>query len=386
MINSIIVDTGSYIPTKIVPNSEFFNNEFYGEDGLRLSQPNEEIIRKFQEITGIESRRYVSDDLVASDIGFFAAKNAIESSGIDPETLDYIIVAHNFGDVRSDNRRSDFVPNLGARIKNKLGINNPKCIPKDLPFGCPGWLQGMIDADYFIRSGDAKRVLVIGTETLSRVCDPHDRDSMIYADGAGATILAPFESDSPVGILSHAVRSDTIKYSNLLWMGPSYNPNYPSNDLFLKMSGNVLYGYALDYVPGIIKEALDRAGLNLSDITKLCIHQANSKMDHGILANTCKIYGYTKGFLDKSLLPKKQTDATIGEIINKYGINDIPPDIMPMTISWLGNSSVATVPTLLDLLFKGKLNGHNLDKGNIAVIGAIGAGMAINGVVYKMPY
>ena len=112
-----------------------------------------------------------------------------------PRQLDYILVAHNFGDVTEDNRRSDFVPTLAARVKHKLGIENPTTIAYDLPFGCPGWLQGVIQADYYLRSGDAKRVLVIGAETLSRVCDPHDRDSMIYADGAGAILLEARESD-----------------------------------------------------------------------------------------------------------------------------------------------------------------------------------------------
>ena len=234
----------------------------------------------------------------------------------------------------------------------------------------------MIMADYLIRSGDAKRVLIIGTETLSRVCDPHDRDSMIYADGAGATILEAYSiplemkdmpdgsmcstskvSDKSVGIISHAVRSDTIDHSNLLWMGSSYNPNYPSNDLFLKMNGNALYKYALRYVPGILKQALDKAGLHLSDVSKLCIHQANEKMDYAILEEICKI----------------------------YDTKEIPWNIMPMTINEFGNSSVATIPTLLDLILKGNLEGHNFKSGYIIVFASVGAGMNINVVVYRVP-
>src|SRR5690606_22531449 len=156
----------------------------------------------------------------------FAGRNALESARIDQETLDYIIVAHNFGDVRKDNQRTDMVPTLAARVKQKLGIANPYTVAYDLPFGCPGWLQGVIQGDYYIRSGDAKRVLVIGSETLSRISDPHDIDSMIFSDGAGAVILEGRSSDQPMGILAHVSRSDTLEFAGLLTMGPSYNPAY----------------------------------------------------------------------------------------------------------------------------------------------------------------
>lgn len=353
-----IIGTGSYIPEKIVPNSNFLSHKFYDSDGNILSQSNEEIISKFQEITEINARRYVDDDLVASDIGFFAAQKALE--GFDPEALDYIIVAHNFGDVKADNRRSDFVPSLAARIKHKLGIKNPRCVAQDLPFGCPGWLQGVIQANSLLCSDEfVAHILVIGTETLSRISDPHDRDSMIYADGAGAVLLRGVPNNASAGIMSHAVRSDTINHSQLLWMGPSYNPAYPGKDLFIKMNGNALYKYALRYVPEVVEEALNKAGLHLRHVSKLLIHQANAKMDYAILDGVCKLYE-----------TKRQ---------------DLPANIMPITISWLGNSSVATIPTLLDLLLKNKLEGHSVKSGDIIVFASIGAGMNINAMVYKMP-
>src|SRR5690606_14009607 len=127
---------------------------------------------------GIQERRYVTDDLVASDIAAFAARDALASAGFDGDTLDYIIVAHNFGDIRADNLRSEFVPALASRVKHSLQITNPATVAYDLPFGCAGWLQGLIQADAYIRNGGARRILVIGAETLSRICDPHDRDSM----------------------------------------------------------------------------------------------------------------------------------------------------------------------------------------------------------------
>jgi hypothetical protein len=177
MPNSIIISTGCCIPSEVVPNTHFLNSEFYGADGVRLEKPNPEIIQKLYNITGIRERRHVSDDLTTTDIAYEAALQALE--GIDKEGLDYIIVAQNFGDVRSGNLRTDMVPTIASRVKHRLRIENPYTVAYDIPFGCPGWLQGMIMADYYIRSGDAQRVLVIGAEILSRVSDPHDVDRMI---------------------------------------------------------------------------------------------------------------------------------------------------------------------------------------------------------------
>ncbi len=354
---SIIKGTGCYIPEKRVLNEDFIKNDFYDSDGNKINIPNEEVIKKFEKITEIKERRYVTDDLKASDIGYFAANDAIINSGIDKESLDYIIVAHNFGDVENDNKRSDFVPSIAARIKNKLGIKNPKTISFDLPFGCPGWLMGMIQADYFLRSGDAKRALIIGAETLSRISDPHDRDSMLYSDGAGATILEAIESNEPVGILSHASRSDTLNHAFLLWMGKSNNPDYKGDELFLKMNGRKLYEYAIDTVPMVVKEALEKANTDLEKVKKVLIHQANAKMDDAILIRLFKLY-------------------------NK---KEIPQNVMPMTISEFGNSSVATIPTLLSLLFNNKFSDHKVTNGNILVFASVGAGMNINSLIYKMP-
>ncbi len=357
LVNIVIIGTGRFIPENIVKNESFLQNEFYDATGARIARSNQEIIEKFQEITEIEERRYADDEHVTSDLAYFAAKDALESSNTDMETLDYIIVAHNFGDVKKDNPRTDIVPTLASRVKAKLGIKNPLTVAYDIPFGCPGWLQGVIQANYFIKSGDAKRALIIGAETLSRISDPHDIDSMIYSDGAGAVIIEQQISDTPAGILSHITRSDTIKHASLLTMAQSYNPNYGKETLFLKMNGRKLYEYALTTVPGAIKDCIDKAGLKLSDIKKLLIHQANAKMDEAILQRLLKL----------------------------YDTKEAPEHIMPMTIAKLGNNSVATIPILLDLLQKGKLENHSFDSGDICVLASVGAGMNVNAVVYKFP-
>ena len=354
-IRSIITGTGSFIPDNIVTNEDFLENRFLQKNGEPFDKSNQEIIEKFQLITGIEERRYADDDMMASDMGAVAAERALEASGLDPEELDYIIVAHNFGDILHDNRRSDMVPALASRVKNRLGIKNPKCVAYDLPFGCPGWLQGIIQANYYIRSGDATSALVIGSETLSRVCDPHDRDSMIYADGAGATVLQASEPGSSSGILSHASRSDTETQAFFLEMERSYNEDY-DDTLFMKMDGRKLYQYAITHVPGLVKESIEDAGLELSDIKKVLIHQANEKLDEAILTRLFKL----------------------------YDVSEIPDGIMPMTINKLGNTSVATVPTLLDLVSRNKMNGQNLNPGDDIVLASVGAGMHINSVVYRV--
>lgn len=356
-IKSVIVGTGSFIPARLVPNSEFLGNQFYGPDGKLIDRSSAEIIEKFQAITGINARQYITDDQCTSDIALLAAEDALTSSGADRESLDYLIVAHNFGDVPAGNRRSDMVPALASRVKHRLGIKNPRTVAYDLPFGCAGWLQAVIQADYFIKSGDAKRVLVIGAETLSRVCDPHDRDSMIYADGAGACLLEGLHTDQPIGILSHCTHSDTGEDPPLIRLGQSYDPEYAGSEMFLKMTGHRLYEYALRAVPQVVKEAVTKAGLDLRDVSKILIHQANAKMDEAILER----------------------------IYSLFGTDPAPDKVMPMTISWLGNSSVATIPTLLDLLLKEKIEHQRLKSGHRIVLAAVGAGMNINALVYGIP-
>jgi 3-oxoacyl-[acyl-carrier-protein] synthase-3 len=353
MPNSIIISTGCCIPSKIVPNAHFLENEFFGSDGVRQEKPNPEIVEKLFNITGIRERRYAQDDTTTTDIAYQAAANAL--IGIDKERLDYIIVAQNFGDVQAGNLRTDMVPTIASRVKHRLQIENPYTVAYDIPFGCPGWLQGMIMGDYYIRSGDAQRVLVIGAEILSRVSDPHDVDCMIFADGAGATLLEASDKDG--GILSHVARTDAIDNAWMLRVGGSYNPHHQGEELYIKMDGHDIYKYALRTVPRVVKQALDKAQIGLGDVKKILMHQANAKMD----------------------------DAILKRLFQLYGVETIPQDIMPMIIHWAGNSSVATVPTMLDLLLKGQLDGHQLAAGDYVVFASVGAGMNINAMVYRMP-
>ncbi|HMK07019.1 MAG TPA: ketoacyl-ACP synthase III, partial [Flavobacterium sp.] len=317
-MNIKITGSGSYIPTEIVSNKDFAEHVFLNDDGTPFPHPNDVVAEKFLEITGIQERRYVTDNLNNSDIAFLAAKKAVEDANIDPETLDYIIFAHNFGNVKKGAIQTDLVPSLATRVKFDLRIKNPKCVAYDMLFGCPGWLEGVIQAQAFIKAGMAKKCLVIGAETLSRVVDLHDRDSMIYSDGAGATIIEATDEDG--GILAHETATFTYDEAYYLYFGNSFNKECDPNVRYLKMHGRKIYEFALSNVPKAMKECLDKSGVDIKDVKKILIHQANEKMDEAIIHRFYKLHGQTA-----------------------------PDEIMPMSIHKLGNSSVATVPTLYDL-------------------------------------
>lgn len=355
MPNTIIIGSGSYLPNRIVGRDFFLNSEFYAEDGQKIDKPAEETISKFVEITEIENRRFIEDDLSNSKIGYEAAKKAIEDAKIDPETLDYIIYASNFGEV-TVHGYSDFMPNMAARVKNQLGIKNRKCITYDMMFGCPGWVEAMILADHFIKAGVAKNILVIGGETLSRVTDPHDRNRMIFADGAGAVVVTATEQEN-VGIIAHNTICDNGPELNYLANGPSINKDADQSRLYVRMQGRKIYEYALKNVPAAIKDTIEDANLSIENIDKILIHQANAKMDYAMIERLHKL----------------------------YDIKEYDHSISPMTIQEFGNSSVATIPTMFDLIIKGKMEGHSFqEKGNI-VMTSVGAGMNINAIVYRFP-
>lgn len=355
-LQTVITGTGSYIPTQVKGNDYFGAHEFYDEHRQAIPSPVAKIIEKFQAITGINERRYADENLLASGMGSMAALRAIEGAGIDAETIDQVIVAHNFGDICKSSIQSDAVPSLASRVKRNIGIRNPDCIAYDILFGCPGWLQGLIQADAFIRSGMAQKCLVIGTETLSRVVDVHDRDSMIFSDGAGAVLVEGLErTDAQTGFIGGKAQSYVLSELNYINMGSSYMPGTEEDIRYIKMQGRKVYEFALRHVPVAMKACIDASGVDIKEVKKIFIHQANEKMDEAIVSALYKLY-------------------------------DIVPDmqqVMPMNIATLGNSSVATIPTLYDMVCRGALPGHQLEKGDVIVFASVGAGMNINAVCYR---
>ncbi|MGY5848683.1 3-oxoacyl-ACP synthase III family protein [Salegentibacter sp. HM20] len=347
-----ISGTGSYIPNVITKNSDFQQHEFLNIDGTGFPHDNKTTIEKFKAITGIEERRYIEENLNTSDIATLAAQSAIKDSNIDPETLDYIIVAHNYGDVKAGNLQSDTVPSLATRVKYNLRIKNPRCVCYDVLFGCPGWIEGMIQAQAFIKAGMAKKCLVIGAEALSRVVDHHDRDSMIFSDGAGAAVLEV--SEEAGGILAHETATYSFSEANYIYFGKSNNSGAPKDIRYIKMNGRKIYEFALSQVPAAMKSCLEKSGKDIGDLKKIFIHQANEKMDDAIIKRFYRMF--------------KQP---------------VPDKVMPMTIQELGNSSVATVPTLFDLVRKNKIADQHLEKEDVVMFASVGAGMNINAIVYQ---
>jgi 3-oxoacyl-[acyl-carrier-protein] synthase-3 len=356
MFRTVIIGSGSYIPEEIKTNRDFTVHDFYGEDHKRITSPPDVVIQKFQEITGIEERRYATHEYNSSDLAFFASQIAIEDAGIDKESLDQIIFAHNYGDVTKHSIQTDAVPALASRLKQKLGIYNPSCVAYDVLFGCPGWLQGFIHSDAFFKAGIARRILVVGSETLSRVIDPYDRDSMIFSDGAGATVLEYKEKDDDAGLLSSSAQSHCVDEAGYINFGKSYFPDSDPRVRFIKMKGRKVYEYAIKNVPAAMKDCLDKAGVDIADVKKIFIHQANEKMDEGIIKSLFRLYGR----------------------------KDIPEQVMPMSIHKFGNSSVATIPTLYDMVIKNQMPEHELKTGDVVLFASVGAGMNINAVCYKI--
>ncbi len=333
-----ITGSGSYVPKLTKVNDDFLDSVFLDKNGSSFENSNSEIIDKF-----------VSN---SSDLATEAAKNAINDSGIDPETIDYIIVAHNFGDISCNSNQIDNLPALATKVKRNLKIKNPKCIGYDILFGCPGWIEGVIQAKSFIQSNMASKCLIIGSETLSRVTDLNDRDSMIYSDGAGAVILENKDSHSG-GILSHSSATYTSEGENeFLFYGVG---NKISNEKFLKMNGRKVYEFALKNVPLAMKECFDESKENISSLKKIFIHQANQKMDEAIINRFYRLYKTAQ-----------------------------PDDVLPMNIQEYGNSSVATVPTLFDIVRKNNYKGHKISEGDVIMFASVGAGMNVNAITYQV--
>lgn len=176
---------------------------------------------------------------------------------------------------------------------------------------------------------------------------------MIFADGAGACVIEASEKVTN-GVLSHATQTDTLDECYYLFFGKSFNKNEDPDVRYIKMLGRKIYEYGLNHVPLAMKSALDKSGLDISEVKKVFIHQANEKMDEAIIKRFFRLY--------KTKVPK---------------------GVMPMSIHKLGNSSVATVPTLFDLVKNGKIEHQEINSGDVVIFASVGAGMNINAVVYR---
>lgn len=371
MPNSIITATGRCIPEVIVDNADFADHLFYTKQKAPEAKPTSAIIRKFVERSGIGSRRYAAPGQVASDLGAIALRHALDTSGTDIHSIDLVIGASNYGDITADRHFCDLVPNLSTRILHKAGydgVRGGSVMARDVVGACPGWLDALMLADMEIQGGTARRVAVVGAETLSRVCDPHDKDSMLFADGAGAAIVEAIAGGRQEGILGwdrelityfDPKGSDVTDPSQYITMGPSHNPNHDQSRPYLHMIGPNVSQLAIRHVPRLIRRVLEQADVGLEDVAKFLLHQANKTLDQDMAR--------AAGVAERDLIER-----------------------VPITLDYLGNASLATIPIMLDLILRKELvNGgryrHSLKPLDHVVFASVGAGMIVNALLYRMP-
>ena len=179
---------------------------------------------------------------------------------------------------------------------------------------------------------------------------------MIYSDGAGACVVEEVEGDVQEGILASSMGTHTAQEAYYLYWGNSNLPSSDPNMGYLKMHGRKIYEFALTHVPAAMKESLEKAGAGIHEVKKILIHQANEKLDFEVVKRFYRL----------------------------YKIREFPESVLPMSIQELGNSSVATVPTLLDNIRKNRINGHTINQGDIIMLAAVGAGMNLNSITYRV--
>ncbi len=339
----------------VIKNDHFDNHVFYDKTGRRNERRGPEATAKLEAITGIRERRYVPMDQDSRPLMRDAARLALADAGLDGNDIDGIIVAHNAGNMVIGEKVFHTVPNMAAYLKNALEITNYECFAYDLLFACPGWLQAVIQAHQAIMSGDAENILVVGIEIASRLLDPHDLDSMILADGCGAAVVSRGASGSRTGILSYTTFSHAQKDIASIYLGKSNNPEVAGSCWF-KMNGKDVYRYATQWMPKVIKKTLDKANLSIEDVDMFLFHQANDKLIHAIANNLADLYEVGPSLFEGKL---------------------------PMTIGFLGNTSVATIPTMLDMILKKNLPGYAIRADQTILMASVGAGMHCNAILYR---
>lgn len=351
-----IKGSGIFLADKVVKNEDFHDRKFYKESGERMPKEAHLVAQKLGEITGIKERRYLSDlSLNTSHIAAKASEDLFKNHPeIDKEKIDFIIVAHNFGEVQHGTNSGDLMPSVSTRVKSHLQIENPRCVPIDAIFGCPGWLQGFIMAEQILTENQT--ALVIGAEVISRMTDIYDPDSMLFGDGAGAVFVHKTAEENSGEVLIHDTYSHATTTWDYLKNGPSYHPDFKAeNCQYIKMNGRRVFEYAVTYLSQLIIETLERQNLTPNDIDHMIMHQANERINNTIAK---KVYEH-------------------------FGQDVVVP---PMTLDKFGNTSVASIPTLYHLMKHGEMGAdHKIKPGDTILFASVGAGMYCNTAIYTEP-
>ncbi|MBL7084093.1 MAG: ketoacyl-ACP synthase III [Candidatus Aminicenantes bacterium] len=320
-----ITGTGIYVPDKILTNADLEK---------MVDTSDEWIISR----TGIKERRVASEDQATSDLAIEAGREALNSAGLKAKDIDLIIVGTSTPDT--------IFPSTGCWVQKGLGAGNVPAF--DISAGCTGFLYGMILAEGLILSGAHKRILLIGGELLTKITNWEDRNTcVLFGDGAGAVVLE--ESDDESGMLSSYWKADG-NLGELLYQ-PAGGSRIPATDQsvaqrlhYLHMKGNEVFKHAVKKMGEAAVEALKSAGLKKEDVDYLIPHQANMR----IIEATGR----------RLKLPREKVFSNI----HKYG-----------------NVSVASIPiSIHELNEEGKLN-----KGNIVLMVAFGAGFTWAAVAYR---
>lgn len=255
-LRAVITGMGAYLPERIVLNSEF-------EKTLDTSDA------WIQERTGIKQRHFAADDQYTSDLAIAAGKEAIESAGIEPSSIDLVIVATTTPD--------ETMPSTATKVQHGLGVSSGAAF--DINAACSGFVYAMTTANNFIISGSARRVLVIGAETYSRIMNWDDRGTCIlFGDGAAAVVLDVADGsgkNSDRGVLHSAVYSDG-QYGGLLATTGGVSMTQSAGTLF--MSGKDIFRHAVSKMPDAVRKGLDALSLTIDDIDWLAPHQANQRI------------------------------------------------------------------------------------------------------------
>ncbi|AKM40225.1 3-oxoacyl-ACP synthase [Burkholderia contaminans FFH2055] len=321
---SRVLGTGSYLPPDRVTNQQLTDR--LAKEGIETSD--EWIVAR----TGIHARHFAAPDVTTSDLALEASRRAIEAAGIDPQSIDLIIVATS---------TPDFVfPSTACLLQNKLGIKSGGAA-FDVQAVCSGFAYAMATADSFIRSGQHRTALIVGAETFSRILDFKDRTTcVLFGDGAGAVILSASEEPGVLGSALHADGS----YSNILCTPGNVNRGVIEGSAFLHMDGQAVFKLAVNVLEKVAIEALAKANLAPEQIDWLIPHQANIR----IMTSTCRKLG-------------------------------LPQERMVVTVDQHGNTSAASIPLALDAAVRD----GRIQRGQHVLIEGVGGGFTWGASVFR---
>lgn len=315
---SKIIATGSYLPAKVLTN----------DDLAKMVDTNDEWI---VERTGIKERRIINENENTSDMAYQAALNAIKMAEIDPSTIDFILVATATPD--------SVFPSTACILQHKLGIKGGGAY--DMQAACSGFIYALATADSYIKAGLAKRILVVGADSLSRIVDYTDRGTCIlFGDGAGAVIL---EASDEAGILGAELKADGSYGPILTSSGHLYNGQIKGSP-YIYMDGQAVFKFAVKSLTAIAKELLAKVGMTSGEINWMIPHQANLR----IIEATAKMLG-------------------------------TPIDKVVITVDRHGNTSAASIPLALDEAVRD----GRIKRGDNLLLEGIGAGFTWGAVIAK---